>query len=374
MRSKFGCISVANDDREDRSLTELLDATFVDLIPSQDGMGLLSPKMREEFGRLKQHAPKILVVDDKIDTVLLLRELLTSRGYEVITATEADEARKMVHSERPDLVLLDVVMPGKSGYELCRELKEDPITRLTPIVMITGLTDRDDRVRGIEAGADDFLSKPLYPEELFARVKSLLKLKEFTDELENAEAVLVALALGIESRDPYTGNHCERLASYAADLGHHIGLDGESLIALKRGGYLHDLGKVSIPDDILKKGTSLTPAEWAIMKQHPVIGESICRPLRSFRNVLPIIRHHHEHWDGSGYPDQLTGHNIPLLARVLQTVDVYDALRTARPYKPALHHEEAELTMMEEARSGLWDPELVTEFFRMLKKKKEQAA
>lgn len=365
---------VSDKNRERRSVAELLDATFVSPISSHEGMGLLSPRVKEEFGRLKQRAPKILVVDDKLDTVLLLRELLSSRGYEVITATEADEALKMVHSDRPDLVLLDVVMPVKSGYELCRELKDDPITRLIPIVMITGLTDRDDRVRGIEAGADDFLSKPLYPEELFARVKSLLKLKEFTDELENAEAVLVALALGIESRDPYTGNHCERLASYAADLGHHIGLDGESLIALKRGGYLHDLGKVSIPDEILKKGTSLTPAEWEIMKQHPVIGESICRPLKSFRNVLPIIRHHHEHWDGTGYPDHLAGHNIPLLARVLQVVDVYDALRTARPYKPALHHDEAELTMLEEARRGLWDPELVPEFFNMLRKKKEHAA
>ena len=362
------------DKHEDQRISELLDATLVRPIPSHDGMGLLSPRVRDEFGRLKQRAPKILVVDDKLDTVLLLRELLTSRGYEVITATQADEALKMVHSDRPDLVLLDVIMPGKSGYELCRELKEDPITRLIPVVMITGLSDRDDRVRGIEAGADDFLSKPLYPEELFARVKSLLKLKEFTDELENAEAVLVALALGIESRDPYTGNHCERLAGYAADLGHHIGLDGESIIALKRGGYLHDLGKVSIPDDILKKGTSLTPAEWEVMKQHPVIGESICRPLKSFRNVLPIIRHHHEHWDGTGYPDHLVGHNIPLLARILQVVDVYDALRTARPYKPALHHEEAELTMIDEARRGLWDPELVPEFFTMLKQKKEQAA
>lgn len=367
-------IVVADEDRQERPVSELLDATFVSPAPSHDQMSLVSPTLREEFGRLKQRAPKILVVDDKLDTLLLLRELLTSRGYEVITATEADEARNMVHQDRPDLVLLDVVMPGKSGYELCRELKEDPITRLTPVVMITGLTDRDDRVRGIEAGADDFLSKPLYPEELFARVKSLLKLKEFTDELENAEAVLVALALGIESRDPYTGNHCERLASYAADLAHHVGLDGESIIALKRGGYLHDLGKVSIPDEILKKGTSLTPAEWQIMKQHPVIGESICRPLKSFRTVLPIIRHHHEHWDGTGYPDQLKGHNIPLLARVLQVVDVYDALRTARPYKPALNHEEAEVTMLEEARKGLWDPELVPEFFAMLKKKKEQAA
>jgi putative two-component system response regulator len=353
--------------------SELLDATLKSFAPSHQRLDFLSNALGEEFVRLKNRSAKVLVVDDKLDTLLLLRELLTSRGYEVVTTADPDEARRLVHTERPDLVLLDVVMPGKSGYDLCRELKEDPYTRLVPIVMITGLSERDDRVRGIEAGADDFLSKPLYPEELFARVKSLIKLKEFTDELENAEAVLVALALGIESRDPYTGNHCERLATYAADLGHHIGLNGESIIALKRGGYLHDLGKVSIPDDILKKGTRLTEQEWIIMKQHPAIGEGICRPLRSFKNVLPIIRHHHEHWDGSGYPDGLVGQEIPVLARVLQVVDVYDALRTARPYKPALCHDEAERTMREEARRGLWDPELVSEFLVMLKQK-EQAA
>lgn len=361
-----------NKDPE-RKAGELLDTTIEKPLPSHVVMAPISERAREEYGRFKQRAPKILIVDDKIDTLILLRELLSSRGYDIVTASEADEAKHLVHTERPELILLDVVMPGKSGYELCRELKEDPITRLTPIVMITGLSDRDDRVRGIEAGADDFLSKPLYPEELFARVKSLLKLKEFTDELENAEAVLVALALGIESRDPYTGNHCERLACYAADLGHYIGLDGESIVALKRGGYLHDLGKVSIPDEILKKGTRLTAEEWKVMKQHPEIGEAICRPLKSFRTVLPIIRHHHEHWDGSGYPDKLRGYDIPLLARVLQVVDVYDALRTARPYKPALTHEEAKRTMLDEANLGMWDPNLVPEFFAMLKKK-EQAA
>jgi len=363
----------SKDDPEDREVRELLDTTLDLTLPSHLSMAPISERAREEYGRQKQRSPRILIVDDKLDTLLLLRELLSSRGYEIITAVDAEEARQIVHSERPELVLLDVVMPGKSGYDLCHELKEDPITRLIPVVMITGLSDREDRVRGIEAGADDFLSKPLYPEELFARVKSLLKLKEFTDELENAEAVLVALALGIESRDPYTGNHCERLARYASDLGRHIGLDGDSISALKRGGYLHDLGKVSIPDEILKKGTRLTPDEWKIMKQHPVIGEAICRPLKSFRSVLPIIRHHHEHWDGSGYPDGLQGYDIPLLARVLQVVDVYDALRTARPYKPALTHEEAERTMLDEANQGLWDPNLVPEFFAMLKKK-EQAA
>lgn len=337
-------------------------------------MGQLSSQpIREEHTRLKQRSPRILVIDDKLETLLLLRELLSSRGYDVISSTEPYEAIELVHSEKPDLVLMDVIMPGISGYDLCRELKNDPQTRLVPIVMITGLSDRDDRVRGIEAGADDFLSKPLYPEELFARVKSLLKLKEFTDELENAEAVLVALALGIEARDPYTGNHCERLAHYAVDLGHHIGLKDESIEALKRGGYLHDLGKVSIPDEILKKGTHLTASEWEIMKQHPIIGEAICRPLRSFRNVLPIIRHHHEHWNGSGYPDRLQGKDIPLLARVLQIVDVYDALRTARPYKPALIHEEAEKTMMREAGAGFLDPELVPEFFIMLREQEKVA-
>ena len=150
-------------------------------------------------------------------------------------------------------------------------------------------------------------------------------------------------------------------------------MDGDSIVALKRGGYLHDLGKVSIPDEILKKGARLTPEEWMIMKQHPVIGESICRPLQSFRNVLPIIRHHHEHWDGSGYPDRLSGNDIPLLARVLQVVDVYDALRTARPYKPALLHEESERTMRFESNKGRWDAELVREFFDMLSKQSQAA-
>lgn len=322
---------------------------------------------------MQRRAQTILVVDDKIDTVLLLRELLTSRGYRVITASDADEALEVIESARPDLILLDVIMPGRSGYELCRELKGDPARRLIPVIMITGLTDREDRVRGIEAGADDFLSKPLYPEELFARVRSLLKLKEFTDELDSAEGVIFSLALGVEARDPYTGDHCARLARYASDLGKRLRLDYESIVALKRGGYLHDLGKVSIPDAILKKGTSLSADEWKIMRQHPVIGEQICAPMKSLRDVLPIIRHHHEHWDGSGYPDGLQGEQIPLLARALQVVDVYDALTTSRPYKPALSHAESEWTMREEAGAGLWDRRLVEEFFGMLRDQRAAA-
>ena len=316
---------------------------------------------------------KILVVDDNHDNTLLMRELLTSRGYDVSTANSGEDGELKLRNWHPDLVLLDVVMPGKTGYELCRDVKADPMTRLIPIVMITGLSDREDKVRGIEAGADDFLNKPIYPEELFARVASLLKLKEYTDELESAESVLCTLGLSVESRDPYTEGHCERLSRYAAELGRHLGLDEDSITALKRGGYLHDLGKITVPDAVLKKHANLSDDEWAIMRQHPVTGERICKPLRSLRLVLPIIRHHHEHFDGTGYPDGLRGEDIPLLARILQVVDVYDALRTTRPYKPAMTHEEAEQVMTSEANGGLWDPRLVQAFFRLIGAKEQVA-
>jgi putative two-component system response regulator len=322
---------------------------------------------------VRRRSPRILVVDDNQDNLFLMKQLLGSRGYDVVGAANASEAEKLMQSHTPDLVLLDVIMPGKSGYELCHQWKNDPTTRLTPVVMITGLTDREDKIRGIEAGADDFLNKPIFPEELFARVKSLLKLKEFTDELENAEATLCTLGLSVESRDPYTEGHCERLANYASELGAHLGLSLDDQIALRRGGYLHDLGKIAIPDEILKKGSNLTAEQWKIMRQHPVIGENICKPLKSLRSVLPIIRHHHEHWDGSGYPDKLAGQEIPLLARVLQVADVYDALRTTRPYKPAHSHEDSAAIMLNEAAAGLWDKELVGEFLALLDRQMQAA-
>jgi putative two-component system response regulator len=313
---------------------------------------------------------RVLVVDDNRENAILTRELLRTDGYEVQIADNAARAEVMIHENPPDVILLDVVMPGKSGIDLCRELKSSPETRFIPVVMITGLTDRDDKIRAIEAGADDFLNKPIFPEEMFARVKSLLKLKEFTDELESAEDVLCTLGLSVESRDPYTAGHCERLADYAADLGQYLGLAADDLVALRRGGYLHDIGKITVPDEVLKKGSNLTSSEWQIMRLHPMTGENICKPLKSLRAVLPIIRHHHEHWDGTGYPDALHGEEIPQLARILQVVDVYDALRTARPYKPALSHEDAARVMHNESNDGLWDPELVRAFFNRLLQRK----
>jgi putative two-component system response regulator len=339
-----------------------LDVNLADGTPeaesgSKESMASLSPVRRPA---------RILVVDDQPTIADLMNQLLTMSGYDVVTATDAQQAEAEVHRQPPDLILSDVRMPGKSGYEFCRDLKSDPATRLIPFVLITGLSDSVDKVRGIEAGADDFLNKPVLAEELKARVKSLLRMKEFTDELETVDSVLCTLGLIVEGRDPYTEGHCERLAEGAASLGKHLGLDQDSVVALRRGGFLHDLGKIAVSDAILKKGSDLSVKEWEIMRQHPIIGENICRPLKSLRLVLPIIRHHHEHINGSGYPDGLRASDIPLLPRILQVVDVYDALRTARPYKPAQSHEQAAQTMREEARQGLWDAELVDEFFSML--------
>ena len=321
----------------------------------------------------RRPAARILVVDDNASVAGLMSQLLTMRGYEVVVASDANQAEAEVQRQLPDLILSDVRMPGKSGYDLCRDLKGNPATRLIPFILITGLTDGAEKLRGIEAGADDFLNKPVLAEELTARVKSLLRVKEFTDELETAESVLCTLGLIVEGRDPYTEGHCERLALHAVDLGRHLGLDEDSVVALRRGGFLHDLGKIAVPDEILKKGTDLTPAEWKIMKLHPITGENICKPLKSLRLVLPIIRHHHEHMDGSGYPDGLVGNEIPLLPRILQVVDVYDALRTERPYKPAIAHDQSVLTMREKARQGLLDGELADEFLGMLLEQRDVA-
>ncbi|MGA7107667.1 MAG: HD domain-containing phosphohydrolase, partial [Terracidiphilus sp.] len=223
-------------------------------------------------------------------------------------------------------------------------------------------TSVDERIRGIRAGADDFLNKPVNSQELLARTRSLLRLKEYTDELENAETVLFSLALSIEAKDPYTKGHCDRLSSYSEALGRRLGLTQEQCVALRRAGVVHDVGKIGVPEHVLLKNGPLNEEEWEIMKQHPITGERICSPLKSFRLVLPIIRHHHEKLDGSGYPDGLKGDKIPMTARVLQITDIYDALITDRPYRAAMTHEEAIRTMREEAGRGWWDSNLIKEF------------
>jgi putative two-component system response regulator len=306
--------------------------------------------------------PRVLVVDDLDANRRLLQSLLEPLGCAVSQAANGREALDQVEADAPDLILLDVMMPEVNGLEVCAELKGDPRTRLIPIVVITALHGEQEKVRAIEAGADDFLNKPFSKAELLARVRALLRLKRFTDEMEYVETVLFSLARAVESRDPHLGDHCQRLARMGVELGRVLGLGQDELNALRRGGYLHDIGKVAVPDAILLKPTSLSPEERKVMQQHTLLGEEICRPLRSLEAVLPIIRSHHERWDGSGYPDGLAGEAIPLLARILQMVDIYDALRTPRPYKIALPPHTTQAHMKMERDQGFLDPRLLDVF------------
>ena len=322
----------------------------------------MGPAVRE----IRYLFEKILIVDDDSSVRLALATLLRREGYEVCDESDGVAALAACASFRPDIILLDILMPGVDGFEVCRRIKATPETRLTPVVLITGLSATEDRIQGINAGADDFLRKPIEFNELLARTRSLLRLKEFTDELENAEGVLFSLAHSIEARDPYTLGHCERLAEMSARLGERVGLPEDEIRALRRAGIVHDIGKVIVPDAILLKRGPLSPEDAEIMRKHPVVGERICAPLRTFRLVLPIIRHHHERHDGSGYPDGLRGEKIPVTASILQLVDVYDALTTNRPYRTASSPEAALDIMEEEATRGWWDRNLFNEFRAMI--------
>lgn len=309
---------------------------------------------------------KILIVDDDAANRNLMGEFLRVHGYEVIMAGDGQTALEQFEQSQPDLVLLDVIMPRVGGLEVCSRLKADPDSRLTPVVLVTGLSATEDRVRGLEVGADDFLTKPLDSSELLARIRSLVSLKSYTDELERVEGVIFTLSRTIEGKDPYTIGHCERLSAYSVQLGRRIGLPADEIISLQRAGIVHDIGKIAVPESILLKAGPLTSDEWKIMREHPITGAHICMPLKSFRGVHPIIRHHHEKLNGSGYPDGIKGIQIPLTARVLQIVDIYDALTTERPYKRACSIDES-LEMMEvEVRKGWWDPEVFKEFKDML--------
>ena len=302
---------------------------------------------------------KVLVVDDERANVEVLTRMMKREGYEVISASNGQLALEAVARERPDVVLMDVNMPVVNGFEVCRQLKRETATRLLPVILLTGLAATEDRLRGIEAGADDFLSKPFAVDELRARVRSLTRLKRYTDELESAESVILSLALTIEARDPCTGGHCERLARYAVALGVQLGLDEEQQIALHRGGFLHDVGKVGIPDAVLLKAGALTEDEALQMRRHPIIGDALCGQMRSLQAVRPIVRHHHERQDGTGYPDGLRGDAIPWLAAVISVVDTYDAMTTERPYKRAATPERACAELREEARKGWKHPAIV---------------
>lgn len=311
--------------------------------------------------------PTILVVEDDPRIRDILAGLLGALGYRLLVATSAEQALDVLNVVSPDLVLTDVHLGAMSGIELCARLKGDPRHELTPVVILTAVGDLQARVAGLAAGADDFFTKPVEFVELRTRLAALLRVKQLLGQLERAEAVITTLALTIEARDPYTLGHCDRLSGYAVAVGGALGLDAEMVRALRLGGYLHDLGKIAVPDGILLKPGPLDPLELERIRAHPGVGSDLVLGLRSLELVRPIMRHHHERWDGSGYPDGLKGEAIPLGARIISVVDVFDALHTDRPYKAALTRSDAVATLLRETEAGYWDPRIVDTFLDLLR-------
>ena len=304
----------------------------------------------------------VLVIDDDAGVATVFDRLLTAAGFTVRTLSDSNSAMVNVVFHQPDVVLLDVLMPGLDGFEICRRLKADATTRLIPVILVTALSDRDNRIRGLEVGADDFLSKPIDADELLARVRSLARLKRYTDDLESAASIISTMTEMIETRDGQTDGHCYRMANYATALGRRLGLSADDLQTLHRGGFLHDIGMLAISDTVLSKSGPLEPQEYELIKSHTVVGDRLCARLRSLQSVRPIIRHHHERHNGSGYPDGLAGDAIPLLAAIVGIVDVFDAVTTQRPYQRAQSIEEAVAVLWRQVDLGWRRQDLISEF------------
>jgi putative two-component system response regulator len=299
----------------------------------------------------------ILIADDNAIIRELLVRFVVDEGHHAIVATNGSEALDLVRREHPDLVLLDVTMPDLDGFDVCRMLKADERTALIPITMMTVLDDLENRRKGLESGADDFLTKPFDELLLRARIRSQLRTKRLTDQLERTESVIFALALAVEAKDLYTEGHIRRLAYYSEQLALAAGLPPEEAQVVRYGGFLHDIGKIGIDDSILRKPAALTSLEYQQIKGHPEHGARIIAPMRFARSISPIVLSHHESWDGTGYPYGLRGTDIPIGARIVAIVDAFDAMTTDRPYRKALSQVQALQRMQH--RSGIqWDPNL----------------
>lgn len=332
-----------------------------DALAPADGFTSPSPETNDAA------LPSILIVDSQEINRRMVKAMLKPASYRICECRHASEAQALLETERIDVIVLDLVLPEVSGPELCRWLKGNRKTQFIPVLMLTSVQGVENEIEGISSGADEFLIKPVHPSVIRARIRSMIRSKALVDSLEEAETILFALAQAVEHRDRCTGLHCERLAAYSLKIGEALNLPPADLTALYRGGFLHDIGKISVPDSVLHKAGPLTPEEWEIMRRHTTQGEEICKPMKSLAPVLPIIRNHHERWDGTGYPDGLKGDDIPLLARILQTADIYDALTTARPYKAAFSPDEALSIMVHEADRGWRDAELLAVFSDVLK-------
>ena len=304
----------------------------------------------------------VLVIDDDPQIRQLIARLLQPAGYRIEEAGSAREGLEKLRTSPPDLILLDMQLPDRSGHDLLIEIRSEPRTRLTPVVMITGAASHSHKLKAIQAGVTDFLAKPFSPEELSARVRALVELKFVTDALEDAEEVIISLARTIDARDRYTYGHSARVSLYGGLLGRRIGLAGQQLETVERGGLFHDFGKIAIRDNVLLKPGSLTAEEYAEIQRHPTEGRNLLRNMKTLSDALDVVYYHHEKMDGSGYPTGLSGEAIPLVARVTTIADIFDALTTARVYRGALSRERALAIMDEEVRKGWWDGRLLAEF------------
>jgi putative two-component system response regulator len=318
----------------------------------------------------KDQDDKILIVDDSVQNVQLLEAYLVSAGYSIDSAYDGTEALERVKGDngyQPDLIVLDVMMPGMSGFEVCKMIKEDPDLMRIPVMLLTALQDIDDKVKGYEAGADEFLSKPVDKLELLIRVKSMLRTKHLNEDLESARNVIYTLALAIEANDPYTRGHSERVAEIGTSLARELDLSEGQIETVRNAGVLHDIGKIGISETILQKPGPLTQEELTVVQDHPEIGEKICKPLRSANKVLTVIRHHQERFDGDGYPDGLKDEEIPVEARIIAVADAFDAMTSPRPYRPPMAIRQVLATLKRESGTQ-WDPEIVDIFLNLIER------
>lgn len=316
--------------------------------------------------RTTRSSPLILIVDDDEQVRAIFRRLLEAQGYTVSVAEDGPSGLSQIAAQQPDVILLDVNLPGQSGLEVCRRVRQDAATRLTPVVIITGGDARADRVAGLEAGADDFLTKPVDTPELLARVRSLVRMKQYTDDLDSASSIIMTLAAMIEARDGYSDGHCHRMANYATGLGRALNIGAADIQVLYRGGFLHDIGMLAIPESLLRKPAPLEPEEFEKIKSHTLIGDSMVANLRSLQPLRPIIRWHHERLDGSGYPDGLEGDAIPIVAQIVGVVDAYEATTTERPYQTTMSQEEALEGLRADVNRGWRRSDIVEAFAALL--------
>ncbi len=315
---------------------------------------------------IEKEKTSILVVDDVQSNLELMEAVFTKEGFKVYTALNSLVALDIFRKYPIDLALLDVMMPVTDGFKLCRNLKEISGKRFFPIILLTALTDRQSKIKGIESGADDFISKPFDPTELNLKIKSLLNLKTLNEELDHSENIILTLAVAMESRDPYTKGHSARVSKLSADFVAFLSLPEDDRKEMKKAGILHDIGKICLSESLLRKPGSLTKEEVEMIKTHTVLGEKLCKPLFSMRKILPAIRHHHERWDGTGFPDGLAGQDIPIMARILAITDSFDAMVSVRPYRDRRSVSVSLETIESERYSGQWDSELVGYFLEMM--------